>query len=86
MRLVKISTDSDFSCCALDWAVRQFVREFGCWPENVVIGASAYQEDARKHAGELGLGYYGLPPEIMMRDCAWAVVGKDGNTIWSPGA
>ena len=86
MTLQKIRIDSDLAPVSLGDAVRQFVEAFGYWPAALISPSYEENQTAGDYAKSLGLGWYVLPQAIMLNDCAWAIVGKDGDTIWSPGA
>ncbi len=86
MMLRKMGTNYDLSPIGLDVAVREFVDAFGGWPKALICAADAEQGSSREHARDLGLELHCVPQAIVLKQDAWAIVGDDGNTIWSPGA
>lgn len=86
MKVVKISTNANLTCSTLDWAVQTFVEEFGGWPVGVIAALESGYDDVWEHAKRLNLARFIVPPAVTLKQDAWAVVGNDGETIWSPGA
>lgn len=84
--LQKVRIDMDLTRSSLDVAVQQYVERYGHWPDAVISAAVADYDDVHSHASSLGLRWHVLPPTISIKIDAWALVGANGETIWSPGA
>lgn len=83
-RIKMLPTPSDMTGCSIDWAVHEYVDEFGAWPEAVVAASNA-NEHAEGRARDLGLKFYVFPEPICAKPDSWMVSGRQGS-IWSPGA